>query len=75
MNRDIIYEIVKQIYLDGQALIARRLMFCTKNTSDLENTKFETPVVLESHPTKSFILVARLSKDSVIYWGTGKKII
>lgn len=67
MNQDIVYEILKQLHLFGEALIAKRTILSMKAFSVLERRKIDRPVILEVVKNDYFAL--ELDKDSIIYWG------
>lgn len=71
MNVDIVYEILKQLYLDGLALAAKKLIFCSKSSSVLNNIKFEKPVIFEIEGAD--VEISGLSFNSIIYWGDDTK--
>lgn len=72
MNKDIVYEILKHLYLGGEAAIAKSLFLSTKNYRDLEVSikKLEKPVVLAINGDSVDFANSFISEAN-IYWGDG----
>lgn len=70
MNQDIVYEILRNIYLDGNALIARRIMFSKKSFNSLRSSNIDKPVVFTLN-TNVVRFISELCPGSLVYWGDG----
>jgi surface protein len=76
MNQDIVYEIVRCLYLcpeeNGGALLAKKVILSQKPYKKFDLAKFEKPIVFT---IKGNLLVPRSKIDfgATIYWGDGTK--
>jgi surface protein len=71
MNQDIIYEILRYLYLIGEARNAKKTILSLKKLHDIESRKIEKPIVL-SILCKSIELKIIAQTTFVIYWGDNK---
>jgi hypothetical protein len=75
MNQDIVYEILKHLYLcpeenDG-ALLARKMILSTKKSNLLNLSKLQKPIVFSLCPDNLNVIM--ISHGGItVYWGDGK---
>lgn len=69
MNPDIVYEILKKLHLDGEALVAKRIILSAKIFKPVEERKIDKPLILEIMSNEYLSL--KLDRYSTIYWGDG----
>lgn len=74
MNQDIVYEILKHLYLcpeeNGGALLARKVLLSTKKTNLLDLSKLQKPIVFSLCPDNLNAIIL-LDNGITVYWGDG----
>lgn len=75
MNQDIIYEILRHLYLEGHAPTAKKILICTKWGNLVSRSeKLEKPIVFEILGNLTRLpLQLREEDDFRIYWGDGTR--
>lgn len=68
MNEDIVYEILRYLYLEGHAPTAKKILISHYNELNIRAQKLEKPVVFEILGNKT-VLLLDAGEDTVIYWG------
>jgi surface protein len=72
MQRDIIFELYRELHLDGNALMAAKLVFSKKCYRKIRSISVEKPIIFTISTTNAPIKFrSELDKDSIIYWGDG----
>lgn len=79
MNADIIYEILKHLYLfsderENSAFVAKKIIFAQKSYREIEKRKIDKPIILRGCNNYIYF-ISKLDIESSVYWPDGARTI